>query len=948
MSKSTKTKLPIHYSLICLCCIVLTAYFIIASHKFLSDREEEKLEIETNRTSLVIESLIKKHSSLLRAGEALIKASNKVTSNEWITFINLLRSEEIYIGIENMFFIDSKDLTNRQDEMIRVALASNFTPEEKTLHEINKIDWSKYSSTPTSVSLSSEGFDLDHKLKLLTLPIFSKDANNSAKVLIGVVGATLDFQKLLTSKRLGLSPEHQLKIQSAGKLLFEYPETLNSKKQSDPSNKVFSKSINLLGEEVTIYVSSNPDYSANILFDQTWQIVFAGVLVNALLIALLLYISKNNSNFRTYNQALTRLVKNKSKIEVELRKNNLQMEKLTLKAQGATRAKSAFLANVSHELRTPLNGVLGAIELLKRTNQTEAQKRHCSIAEFSAKTLITIINQVLDFSKLESGSLQSKKSACHLEKLLENLIEVIAHSAFEKEVEICMYISPNIAEHIQMDGDSLNQVLLNLLSNAVKFTKQGSISLVVRLKDNRLYFDISDTGIGIAQCDLDSIFRPFTQVENRSMKNPVGTGLGLSISSELVRSMKGEIQLESTLGKGSRFFFDLPYQPIGPNCIIPQSSASILLIYRCKDAGALALNQIREFGFDVQLVHSISEGIEELVKSNFDFVAVDSRICTDDFLKHCQSIPSLTPVYIKALGKTLDKEHLSELGVSKFLTKPITPSRIKRVFISKENSEVPVNVETKSSLSKHLLLAEDNEVNQLVATEILAELGCTYDLASNGEEAVALAQTENYDLILMDCQMPKLDGYGATKNIRDAGIATPIVALTASAIKGEKQRCIEIGMNDCLIKPVTIEAVKATILAYSIAGPKKPTVVNTEEMFSRFQNNAKLILIALGRFSEQLTSDIPALGLAIEDENHQVVFELCHSIKGAAEVLSAHSISKEAKTLESMGLSGETKDALPVFEELSKQCASFKEQLKSIEVDLISQKTNGPENHPSN
>ncbi len=528
----------------------------------------------------------------------------------------------------------------------------------------------------------------------------------------------------------------------------------------------------------------------------------------------------------------------------ELRSRSGQLDVALQKAALASSAKSQFLANMSHEIRTPMNGILGMAELLNRSPMEPKQRQQISTILHSGRALLTVINDILDFSKIESGKFELNAKPFDLHLCLFDIIELLTPAARQKSLHLELQISPDVPRHFVGDAGRIRQVVTNLAGNAVKFTDRGSVTVKLSGQIDggkaRLGIEIIDTGIGIPPEKLADVFESFSQVDQTCTRRHEGTGLGLSICTLLAGYMDGGISATSVLGEGSTFRFDLALPEHVP--VREEHPAEVdlqglrLLLVAADDESEPALTSLTRAGCDVTRVASF-EGVDRIVAGkplaeDFDIVIAMQVAISESLVNEFKAIRggnagcALPIIALATIGNSGDAKSLAEAGVQGYLTGPFEPTLLLRAL---QQIKIPGTrkLVTKHSLSETLggrigkietrpvarprnqsrvLIVDDSLVNQEVAREFLDEFGCEIEVADNGEIAVELTALQHFDLILMDCQMPVMDGYTATAAIRgrSTGVTrkdVPIIALTANAFASDREKCIGHGMNDFLSKP---------------------------------------------------------------------------------------------------------------------------------------------------
>jgi two-component system sensor histidine kinase/response regulator len=661
-------------------------------------------------------------------------------------------------------------------------------------------------------------------------------------------------------------------------------------------------------------------------------------------------------------------------------------------AEAATRAKSEFLANMSHESRTPLNAIIGMTYLVQRTDLSTQQKDYVAKIQSSAQTLLGVINDILDFSKVEAGKMDIETVEFNLDEILTNLANLFNLNAQKKGIELLFQYTADIPQNLKGDPLRLGQILTNLISNAIKFTDKGEITvkiepLLKNLDEVTLQFSVSDTGIGISKEQQNKLFQPFSQVDASTTRKYGGTGLGLVICERLVNLMGGKIGLVSEPDKGSTFFFTVKLGCGKPTksdfTALPRPDGENIRVLVIDDNPVMVeilIRMLESMHLAAVGANSGEEGLAALKDPThtIDLVLMDWEMPGMDGLETTRRILSMDEIRFKpkiimissCVLSEMDEE-VSLIGINRRLTKPIIQSQLldavlnvfgagseKSVACSRNDLEGLISDRTADFKSAKILLVEDNEINQQVAKEMLHHMGVQVHIASNGLQAIDMLGNAEYDVVLMDVQMPVMDGYEATRQIRsnDRWADLPVIAMTAHARREDREKSLQAGMNDQVNKPINPNELSAALAKYirtkswgnsgaskscpaeeETGNPPWPNMhsIKYTEGLSRLGGNQELYKKLLLQFRTGNIDTPDSIKAALAQGDDKTAGRLVHTVKGVAANIGANELAFAASELEMAMRNGTIADSDVLLERFISSLASVTDEIRTFEDAVI-------------
>ncbi|MBF0543880.1 MAG: response regulator [Candidatus Riflebacteria bacterium] len=843
----------------------------------------------------------------------------------------------------------------------------------------------------------SEPPSLFHSTRQIVIlqPVISKGIEQ----VIGFTFLVFDFQSLL-KKTLNVSeyllPSEKIEIfdlsaKEGVELVAAYPHGNFASKYVNSLSEVFP--FFMFGHTFAIVSNPGPGFSGHRL----WMSIITGIcgFLLTIVISGFVYVLRNRQisleiqvcertkdlHKREEDLASTLQTLRTAYSELEVTNQNLgemteRANLMATEAKAANVAKSEFLANMSHEIRTPMNGILGMIGILLDMPLALEQRRYAEIVRSSGEILLALINDILDFSKIEARKLELEMLDFDLRNTLEDAAELLSIKAREKGLELTCIVEPEVSSLIRGDPGRLRQIILNLTGNAIKFTQQGEVVIRVSLleedqKQMKASFSIIDTGIGIPESRIKTLFTPFTQVDVSTTRKYGGTGLGLAISKQLVELMKGESGVESKENHGSRFWFTAVFEKQDESRIEKYemmedvSGARILIVddngtnrfllklllknWGCRfDEAPDGITALELLDTAVEKADPFQIGILDMQMPNMDGIELGKRI------KGNAKIAQIALIMMTSTGNRGDTVTLEKIGFSGYFSKPVRQAELRdciRIVMGRSKHAIKIaetHIITKHTIAESIkrrvkiLIAEDNVVNQQVAIAILKKFGYRADAVANGQEAISALENIPYDIVFMDCQMPEMDGFDATVSIRSKNSKVrnpkvPIIALTANAMRGDKEKCLQAGMDDYLSKPIRPEEVSSCLEKWLShlkeesqneitpvkLGPELQ-IFNRDALLERIVGDENLLHEMVDDYCKELSESVSLLKKALEKGDPGEVERQAHSLKGCSATVGAEIVQIIAFGMEQLAMLEKLEEIPPLFSKLEKQIEAFK------------------------
>lgn len=713
------------------------------------------------------------------------------------------------------------------------------------------------------------------------------------------------------------------------------------------------------------------------------DIVFNYQSINELRFRINMAISKSKilNRFYSNHKELENTKQQLDSLNKQLEQSIEESNQMTLVAELSKITQSNFLANMSHEMRTPLNGILGIIHLLAGTSLNNEQKEFVDLINTSSENLLNLINDILDYSRIDAGKMTLRNEDFSLNEKIVKMLKTLTVKAHQKGIELIYEQDTHVPDLIYGDHARINQLLINLVGNSIKFTENGEIKVHVKLKkiidQNHaiLQFSVKDTGIGISEELLENIFEPFYQIEEQATKKYAGSGLGLAICKQLVLLLNGHIWVESELGKGSTFSFTIeiefkkePLSPMIDTNIL--TDKKVLVVDDSSGLRKYLRNILNRYGMIVDTAESEQESFKFLEwckqsKKIYDIALIDLTLKDSEgwqivnYIRQDDLLKNIKTIIITGLSEYNVPDYAKQFGIEYVLKKPITEQELKSIMLNlyKDNTikmSLPPNQKRKNKRKLSILLVEDEAINRRFAESLLTKEGHQITIAVNGLEALDKYQTENFDLILMDIQMPEMNGIEASKKIREievkTGTHTPIIALTAYALQEELDKCISSGMDTYITKPINVSLIYQKIdelmdlynetetdeVEILIPEPEKQEYLSFNyEEFVHHQCNDKDFMIELAdMFIQVVPQYLDNIKEAILKKNREILNKSAHTLKGTLKTFWVKYAHETAQSLELLEKNASFDQAMELYNVLENQVADIVQDLEKMTQNL--------------